>query len=192
MLVPQEADMAKSEWEKMVSGELYRGDDPGILKRRLRAQGLCQAYLLTSPQEQENRTVILQELLGTSEEPTIIPPFWVDYGVNITVGKAFYANFGCTLLDVAPISIGDNVKLGPGVKIFTAGHPLDPEERNSGLEWGKAIRIADNVWVGGGAILCPGVSIGEGSTIGAGSVVTKDVPAGVVAGGNPAKIIRRL
>jgi maltose O-acetyltransferase len=111
----------------------------------------------------------------------------VDYGVNITVGKAFYANFGCTLLDVAPISIGDNVKLGPGVKIFTAGHPLDPEERNSGLEWGKAIRIADNVWVGGGAILCPGVSIGEGSTIGAGSVVTKDVPAGVVAGGIPLK-----
>jgi maltose O-acetyltransferase len=184
--------MPKSEWKKMVSGELYRGDDPEITQKRLRAQELCQAFLATGPDERDKRIVILQELMQTQEEPSIMPPFWVDHGVNITVGKNFYANFGCILLDVAPITFGDNVMLGPGVQILTAGHPLDPEERNSGLEWGRAIDVGDNVWIGGGAILCPGVSVGEGSTVGAGAVVTKDVPSRVVVGGNPAKVIKSL
>ena len=135
---------------------------------------------------------IAKELLGKSEDVFIYPPFYCDYGTNIQVGKNFFANYNCTILDVAKVVIGDNCQLAPNVSIYTAGHPLHPDTRNTAYEYGIAVTIGDNVWVGGNTVICPGVHIGSNTVIGAGSVVTKDIPDWVVAAGNPCRVIRKI
>ena len=134
----------------------------------------------------------VRDLLGKSDGAFINPPFYCDYGTNIEVGKNFFANYNCTILDVAKVRIGDNCQLAPNVAIYTAGHPVHPVSRNSGYEYGKEITIGDNVWIGGNAVICPGVHIGNNVVIGAGSVVTKDVPDGVIAAGNPCRVLRKI
>ena len=135
----------------------------------------------------------VKALLGGSDDSTMInPPFYCDYGKNIFVGKNFFANFNCTILDVARVTIGDNCFLAPGVGIYTAGHPIHPDVRNAGPEYGIGITIGDNVWIGAQSVICPGVHIGSGVVIGAGSVVTHDIPDMVVAAGNPCRVIRPI
>jgi maltose O-acetyltransferase len=135
---------------------------------------------------------IITALLGKSENAFINPPFFCDYGSHIEVGKNFFANYNCTILDVARVKIGDNCLLGPNVAIYTAGHPIHPETRNSGYEYGKEVTIGDNVWVGGNSVVCPGVHIGSNVVIGAGSVVTRDIPDWSLAAGNPCRVIRQI
>lgn len=133
-----------------------------------------------------------KELLGKSDKAFINPPFYCDYGTHIEVGKNFFANYNCTILDVAKVKIGDNCQMAPNVSIYTAGHPIHPVSRNSGYEYGKEVTIGDNVWIGGNSVICPGVTIGDHVVIGAGSVVTKDIPDWSVAAGNPCKVIRKI
>lgn len=135
---------------------------------------------------------IVEELLGKSEKAFINPPFYCDYGSHIEVGKNFFANYNCTIIDVAKVRIGDNCMLAPNVAIYTAGHPVHPDSRNSLYEYGAEVTIGDNVWIGGNAVILPGVKIGSNTVIGAGSVVTKDIPDWVIAGGNPCKVIRKI
>lgn len=135
---------------------------------------------------------IVEELLGKSEQACINPPFYCDYGKHIEVGKNFFANYNCTIIDVAKVTIGDNCQMAPNVAIYTAGHPVHPDSRNSLYEYGVEVTIGDNVWIGGNSVILPGVHIGSNTVIGAGSVVTKDIPDWVVAGGNPCKVIRRI
>jgi len=183
----------KTEREKMLAGELYDPYEPELVAMRLRARELFKAYNDSNPGEKELRTGILRDLLGTvGKNPIIEPPFYCDYGANIHAGDNVYFNFDCVVLDVAEVKIGNNVMCAPKVQIYTASHPLDHELRNSGLENAAPIEIGDDVWIGGGVILCPGVKIGARSVIGAGSVVTKDIPAGVLAVGNPCRVIREL
>lgn len=182
-----------TEKQKMLNGELYHGADPGLVEERQRARFLCQQLNALSPTAQEaERQMILAALFHTETDVDLTPPFFCDYGYNIRLGAHVYFNFNCVLLDVMPISIGSHVLFGPGVHIYTALHPLNAHERRSGLEYAKTVTIGDDVWVGGGAIICPGVVIGDGAVIGAGSVVTRDVRPGVVAAGNPCRVIRQL
>lgn len=134
----------------------------------------------------------VKELLGKSDGAFINPPFYCDYGTHIEVGKNFFANYNCTILDVAKVTIGDNCQLAPNVAIYTAGHPVHPDTRNSGYEYGISVTIGDNVWIGGNSVICPGVRIGSNTVIGAGSVVTKDIPDWVIAAGNPCRVIREI
>lgn len=134
----------------------------------------------------------VKDLLGKSEDAMITPPFYCDYGKHIQVGKNFFANYNCTILDVAKVKIGDNCQLAPNVAIYTAGHPIHPFSRNSRYEYGKEVTIGDNVWIGGNAVICPGVRIGSNVVIGAGSVVTKDIPDWSLAAGNPCRVIREI
>ena len=133
-----------------------------------------------------------KELLGKSDKAFINPPFYCDYGTHIEVGKNFFANYNCTILDVAKVKIGDNCQMAPNVSIYTAGQPIHPVSRNSGYEYGKEVTIGNNVWIGGNSVICPGVTIGDHVVIGAGSVVTKDIPDWSVAAGNPCKVIRKI
>jgi maltose O-acetyltransferase len=182
-----------TEREKMVRGELYRGDDPQLVRDRAQATRLFQAYNRTGPNRTGKRRRLLTRLFAVGGAGAIIvPPFFCDYGYNIRVGKNFYANFGCIMLDVSAITIGDDVLLAPGVQLLSATHPVEPGPRRALLEYGRPITIGDGVWIGGGAIVCPGVTIGENTVIGAGSVVTRDIPAGVVAAGNPCRVIREV
>ena len=135
---------------------------------------------------------IVKDLLGKSEGAFINPPFYCDYGTHIEVGKNFYANYNCTILDVAKVKIGDNCLLAPNVAIYTAGHPIHPMSRNSAYEYGKEVTIGDNVWIGGNVVICPGVRIGDNVVIGAGSVVTRDIPDWSVAAGNPCRVLRPI
>ena len=135
---------------------------------------------------------LIKEILGKSENAFINPPFYCDYGFNIEVGKNFFANYNCTIIDVNKVKIGDNCMLGPNVAIYTAGHPIYPTTRNSGYEYGKSIEIGDNCWIGGNSVICPGVKIGSNVVIGAGSIVTKDIKDWCVAAGNPCKVIRDI
>lgn len=135
---------------------------------------------------------IVKELLGKSDGAFINPPFYCDYGTHIEVGNNFFANYNCTILDVAKVTIGDNCQLAPNVAIYTAGHPVHPDTRNSGYEYGISVTIGDNVWIGGNSVICPGVRIGSNTVIGAGSVVTKDIPDWVIAAGNPCRVIREI
>lgn len=182
-----------TEKEKMLAGELYLAADPELVKLRDRARQMTRAYNSTTEKEIDVRRAVMNRLLGKMS-PTIEiePPFRCDYGFNIFLGHSFYANFGVVILDCAPVTMGDDVKLGPNVQIYTAHHPLDPEIRASGQELASPITIGERVWVGGGAIILPGVTIGENTTIGAGSVVTRDIPANVVAAGNPCRVLRQL
>lgn len=182
-----------SEWEKMVSGQLYDPRDPALASARRRARNLLKALNDSGDAETEERARIVGELFGAAGEGLWVePPFFCDYGSNITVGKNVYFNFNCVVLDVAPVRIGDQVLFGPSVQIYTATHPLDARERRTGLEAAKPIEVDSDVWIGGGSILLPGVRIGARSVIGAGSVVTKDIPGGVLAAGNPCRIVRDL
>jgi len=177
----------------MLSGQYYDAADLQLVEERMTCRQLLHQFNHSDPSQGAKRKAMLSELLGShGQKFHIEPPFSCDYGSNIEVGNNFYANFGCTLLDVTTIKLGDDVQLGPGVQIYTATHPLDPELRKSGVEYGKAITIGNNVWIGGNAVLCPGISIGDNSVIAAGSVVTKDLPANVVAAGNPAGVLKNI
>lgn len=183
----------KTEKQKMLAGELYDASDYELIKARKKATRLTLSYNSTTEQETEYKKQILSELFGAvGQNINIEPPFYCDYGSNIYVGDGFYMNFGCVILDCASVHIGNNVLCAPSVHIYTATHPTDPELRRSGLELAAPVTIGNNVWIGGGAIVCPGVTIGDDTTIGAGSVVVKDIPARVVAVGNPCTVIRHL
>lgn len=182
-----------TEREKMLAGELYDASDPELVLARRRARDLLRAFNGSRDEEHDARRRILGELLGAvGEGAWIEPPFSCDYGRNITLGDRVYFNFHCVVLDCAAVTIGDDVFFGPSVQVYAATHPLDHVERKSGRELARPITIESDVWVGGGAILCPGVRVGARSVIGAGSVVTRDVPEGVVAAGNPCRVIRHL
>lgn len=182
-----------TEKEKMLAGEMYLAADPQLVAERNRARQLVHSYNQTLPEETARRTEILTELLGdTKEPPTIEPSIRVDYGYNIHTGTAFFANFDCVFLDVCEIRFGDRCMLGPGVHIYTATHPLDPVERSSGREYAIPVKIGDDVWIGGGALIMPGVTVGDRVVIASGSVVTKDIPNDAVVGGNPARILKNL
>ncbi|ELR66665.1 Maltose O-acetyltransferase [Photobacterium marinum] len=181
-----------TEKEKMLSGQMYQAWDAELKDERLKAKRLCFKINQICPTESAQRQSLINELLGQESDAWIESPFNCDYGYNIKVGKGFYANHGCTILDCAPITIGDNCLLAPGVVIATAGHPLDPVERASGEEFAKAITIGHDVWFGANVTVCPGVSIGDNVVVGAGSVVVKDLPANTVCAGSPAKPIRTL
>ena len=183
----------KSEKEKMLRGELYDATDPQLTKERRKARLLFKQFNDTGDDETELRLQILKQLIGKAGDGLWIePPFYCDYGSNIQVGDKVFFNFNCVVLDVMPVIIGSHVLFGPNIQIYTATHPLDWQERASGLEYAKPITIRSHVWIGGSTVICPGVSIGERSVIGAGAVVTKDIPADVFAAGNPCKVIRSL
>ncbi len=176
----------------MLAGELYDPNDPELAEARMIARTRCHALNASAPRDETLRRRILQELFGSGgESVTLERPFHCDYGTNIFLGENVYFNFDCVILDVCEVRIGNNVFIAPGVHIYTATHPLDAVLRRT-QEFGKPVTIGSDVWIGGKAVICPGVTIGDRSVIGAGSVVTKDVPAGVVVAGNPAKIIRNL
>ena len=177
--------------ERMLAGELYTADDPELARLRLRAARLTERYNRTSVDDAGARRDLLRELLGAvGDGVEIRPPFQCDYGAQITIGARTFANFGLVALDVAKITIGEDVQIGPNVQLLTPTHPLDAESRRKKLEAAKAIVISDNVWLGGGVIVCPGVTIGANTVVGAGAVVIRDLPADVVAVGNPARVIR--
>lgn len=182
----------KTEKEKMLAGELYDPFDPQLSRERLRCRELCKQLNDSREDEQEERRRILTELLGQETDVWMQPPFYCDYGTNISLGSKVFFNFNCVVLDVMKVTIGDNVLFGPAVQIYTATHPLSAAERRQWLESAKPITIGSDVWIGGGSIICPGVSIGDRTVIGAGSVVTRDIPADVVAAGNPCRVIREL
>lgn len=183
-----------TEREKMLAGEPYDAGDPELLAGRRRARRLTTVYNALTDMDEDTvrqRGLVLAELLGALGPGGFIePPFRCDYGANIYIGRGFYANYDCIMLDVAEIRLGDGVLLGPRVGLYTAGHPLGPAERRGGLEYGRPITIGDNVWVGGDATVLPGVSIGDNTVVGAGSVVAKSLPAGVLAVGNPCRVVR--
>jgi maltose O-acetyltransferase len=179
--------------ERMDRGALYLSDGPDLRALRVRAQRLLQAYNATDPGDSDGRTALLAELLGgVGEGVVVLPAFRCDYGFNITVGAGTFVNFDAVLLDTSPIVIGESCQLAPRVQLLTATHPVDPGPRRAGWEYGEPITLGDNVWLGGGAIVCPGVAIGSDTVVGAGAVVTRDLPAGVVAAGNPARVLRAI
>ncbi|WP_327407822.1 sugar O-acetyltransferase [Streptomyces sp. NBC_01281] len=187
------ADDPRSNLEHMLAGDLYIADDPEIAKRQQRAMRLAARYQAAYLEDAVGSRPILAELLGSvGEEVDLRPPLYVDYGSNITIGARTFVNYSLTALDVAPIIIGDDCQLGPNVQLLTPTHPLEPQPRRDKLEAARPITIGNNVWLGGGVIVCPGVTIGDNSVIGAGAVVTRDVPADVVAVGNPARPVREL
>lgn len=177
--------------ERMLAGDLYLADDPELAERLTHAAELMHAYNTSPPRRQEERQRVLVELLGAVGSDTVIrPPLYVDYGRHIRIGARTFANYGLVALDVAPITIGDDVQIGTNVQLLTPTHPVDPELRRAKWEAAKPIVIGDNVWLGGGAIVLAGVTIGANTVVGAGSVVTRDLPANVVAVGNPARVTR--
>jgi maltose O-acetyltransferase len=180
----------RSQLDRMLAGELYDPRDPELVTLRARARDLCQALNATRDADADARAHLLRELFGhVGEGAGIQPPFYCDYGRHITVGTNVFFNFNCVVLDVCRVTIGDSAMFGPAVQIYTATHPFDAALRRR-EEFGKPVVIGDDVWVGGGAIICPGVTIGARAVIGAGSVVTRDVPADVVAAGNPCRVLR--
>jgi maltose O-acetyltransferase len=182
----------RSEKEKMLAGELYDPLDPELVRARERARDLCQDLNVTREREQETRRRILMELFGKGGESVWMqPPFFCDYGANILLGERVFFNFNCVVLDVCVVKIGDFTLFGPAVQIYAATHPMNAELRRK-QEYAKPVEIGSDVWVGGGAIICPGVKIGSKTVIGAGSVVTRDVPGGVFAAGNPCRVIREI
>jgi maltose O-acetyltransferase len=181
-----------TEREKMLAGELYDPLDPELVAARVRARDLCQTLNATREREEDTRRRLLVELFGAGGgDVWMQPPFFCDYGSNIFLGKRVFFNFNCIVLDVCEVRIGEFTLFGPAVQIYTATHPLEAELRRS-QEFGKPVAIGSDVWVGGAAVICPGVTIGSRSVIGAGSVVTRDIPDGVFAAGNPCRVIRQL
>lgn len=181
----------KTAKQKMLSGELYDPLDSELTRDRQKAREHCGALNQTGLDATE-RSRIIAALLGTVTDVWIEPPFYCDYGRNISVGRKVYFNFNCVVLDVMPVVIGDHTLFGPAVQIYTAMHPIDAAERRHGLEFAKPVHIGSDVWVGGAVVICPGVTIGDRAVIGAGSVVTRDVPADMFAAGNPCRVIRSV
>lgn len=182
-----------TEKEKMIAGELYLASDQELLKDRENAQLKFQEFNSINELKKNKRNKILRNLIGNlGDKYTIEPPFYCDYGYNINIGKNIYINYGCCILDGTFVTIGDNCMFGPNVQIYTATHPLEFRARNNGKEFSKPITIGDNVWIGGNATICPGVTLGNNVVVGAGSVVTKNFPDDVLIAGNPAKIIKAI
>lgn len=182
-----------SEREKMIRGELYLASDPELVEGRVRARRLFARFNASDPGDTAQRVALMTELFGTfGRDAWIEPPFYCDYGSQVTIGAGVFVNFGGVFLDPAPIVIGDGAQLGPNVQLLTADHPRDAATRAAGPELGRAITIGSRCWLGGGVIVCPGVTIGEDTIVGAGSVVVRDLPARVVAAGNPCRIVREL
>ncbi|MCE1180186.1 MAG: sugar O-acetyltransferase [Micrococcales bacterium] len=189
----QDSTDTRSMRERMLAGDLYIAEDPELAEASAAALDLMDAYNATSARQAPLRRRLLEAMLGSVGEDTDIrPPLYIDYGTNITIGDRCFANFGLTALDVATITIGDDVQIGPHVQLLTPTHPIEPGPRRDKWEAAEPITIGDNVWLGGGAIVLPGVTIGDNTVVGSGAVVTKDLPANVVAVGNPAKVIREL
>jgi maltose O-acetyltransferase len=183
----------RSQRDRMLAGDLYVADDPQLAADSLRALELTQQFNDSDPSDPQARLAVLRELLGSlGEGSEILPPLRCDYGYQTHVGARTFINFGVVLLDVARITIGDDVQVGPNVQFLTPTHPVEAAPRRAKLEAARPIAVGDNVWLGGGVILCPGVSIGENTVVGAGAVVTRDLPANVVAVGNPARVVRPL
>lgn len=182
-----------TEKEKMLTGELYdANNDEALKKERLIAKDLCHQYNNLLPSDEEGRKEILYKLLGCVDESTnIVAPFWCDYGYNIEVGRNFFANHNLVILDCAKVKFGDNVFIAPNCGFSTAGHPIDSERRNKGLEYARPITIGNDVWIGAGVQVLPGVTIGNNVVIGAGSIVNKDIPANSVAVGNPCRVVKK-
>ena len=182
-----------TEKQKMLSGELYDACDAALLEELNAVKVLCQQYNNLLPTDFVARNTMLQQMLGQADADTFInQPFYCDYGKHIRLGKRFFANFHLTILDEALVTIGDDCFCGPNVSIYTACHSTDPIERNARREWAKPVSIGNSVWIGGDVTILPGVTIGDNCTIGAGSVVTRDIPANSVAAGNPARVIKTL
>lgn len=183
----------RSQRERMLAGELYIADDPELAAESLRAAKLTGQFNTSDPADPESRRAILRELLGSlGAGAEIRPPLRCDYGYQIHIGARTFINFGAVFLDVAAITLGEDVQVGPNVQFLTATHPVEAAARRAKLEFARPITIGDNVWLGGGAIILPGITIGENTVVGAGAVVTKDLPANVVAVGNPARVVRSL
>ena len=178
----------RTEKQKMLAGEPYHAGDPEIVADQARAADWMARFNPSRILSRPERRALLEEGLGeVGEESVIRPPFHCDYGTNIRLGRNVFLNYNCVILDVVAVTIGDGTQIGPGVQILTADHPRDPAERATGVEWGRPITIGRNVWIGGGAIILPGVTIGDNAIIGAGSVVTRDVAPGATVVGNPAR-----
>ena len=179
--------------ERMLAGLPYKAWLDGLSEERMACRRKLHAFNLLPPDEEEQAQRLLLELLGkTGRDPWSNAPFHCDYGWNIEVGDNFFANYNLTILDVGKVTIGSNVQFAPNVSIYTAGHPLHPDSRNSGYEYGLPVTIGDNVWIGGNVVLLPGVTVGSNSVIGAGSVVSRDIPEWVVAVGSPCRVVRRI
>jgi maltose O-acetyltransferase len=183
----------RTQRQRMLAGDRYLADDPVLMAENCRAMGLCEQYNSAPGTDPSERSRILSDLLGSIGEDSVLrPPFYCDYGYQTHVGHRVFANFGLVALDVARITIGDDVQFGPRVQLLTPLHPLDPQPRREKWESAAPITIGENVWLGGGVIVCPGVAIGANTVVGAGSVVTRHLPAGVLAFGSPARVIRAL
>lgn len=181
-----------SEKQKMCAGDLYTADDPELKADLARAVAWCGRYNASFSATITEREVLLRELIGAvGADVNIRPPFFCDYGFNITFGDGVFMNFNCVILDVCVVTIGALTQIAPGVQILTADHPRDPAQRRAMLESGRPIHIGRNVWIGAGALILPGVTIGDDAIVGAGAVVTRDVPAGATVVGNPARMIAR-
>ena len=179
--------------ERMLRGELYIADDPDLAADFARAQELVERYNRTLHREQVERDAILRKLVGDLGEGVVIrPPFYCEYGTHVSIGARTFINYDCLMLDVAPITIGSACQIATRVQLLTATHPIDPEPRRIGWESAEPIVVGHNVWLGGGVIVCPGATIGDDTVVGAGAVVTRDLPAGVVAAGVPARVIREI
>ena len=170
----------------------YIADDAVMAEMSMNCRKTLQKLNFMDRSDLSGIRQVVKELLGTSDNAVINPPFYCDYGSHIHVGKNFFANYNCTIIDVAKVIIGDNCQMAPNVAIYTAGHPVHPDTRNTAYEYGKEVRIGDNVWIGGNTVICPGVTIGDCCVIGAGSVVTKDIPSWTIAAGNPCRAIREI
>lgn len=183
-----------TEKEKMIAGMIYdANNDPDLISERLECKELCRDYNELRPRQIKERDKLLRKILGEVKTNILIEqPFHCDYGYNIRVGENFYANFNLVILDEAPVTFGDNVFIAPNCGFYTAGHPIDAVERNKGLEYARPISVGDNVWIGAGVSVLPGVTIGDNCVIGAGSVVVRDIPSGSVAVGNPCKVVKTL
>ncbi len=179
--------------ERMLAGLPYKAWLDGLPEDRMENKKKLYEFNMLPPEEENKREALINGILGkVRENAHIEAPFHCDYGKNIEVGKNFFVNYNCTILDVGKVVIGDNVMFAPNVSIYTAGHPVHPDSRNTGYEYGIAITIGDNVWIGGNVIINPGVTIGNNVVIGAGSIVTKDIPDNVIAIGSPCKVIREV
>lgn len=193
MLQPPDPSDQRSMRERMLAGDLYIADDVELAADHLRTMRLLEQFNRSAADAPEERQRLLRELLGSlGEGSLILPPFYCDYGYQTHVGARSFANFGLVALDVARISIGEDVQIGPNVQLLTPTHPVEAELRRAKWEAARPITIGNNVWLGGGVIVCPGVTIGDNTVVGAGAVVVKDLPASVVAVGNPARVVRSL
>ncbi len=181
-----------SEKDRMLAGALYDANDPELSSCRAAARRLCNSLAALDPADSNGNSALLRELFGYETDAIVLAPLHCDYGFNILLGNGVYLNVDCVLLDVMPIRIGSNTLIGPGCHIYTASHPMSSIARRAGLEFGLPVTIEEEVWIGGHVTLCPGVVVGAGTVVGAGSVVTRSIPGGVLAAGNPCRVVRAL